>query len=634
MKGVVSVFPRGKKQLHTTRSWDFMGFPQQLNRTTVESDIIIGVLDTGIWPESDSFSDIGFGPPPIKWKGTCQTSNFTCNNKIVGARYYRGDGLFGEDDLASPRDSDGHGTHTASTAAGGLVSMANLMGLALGTARGGVPSARVAVYKVCWSDGCDDADILAAFDDAIADGVDLISVSVGGSLPLDYFSDSVAIGSFHAMKNGILTTTSAGNNGPKLATISNFSPWSLSVAASTTDRKFFTKVQLGNNMGISINTFDLKNVSYPMIYGGDAANTTGGFTGSTSRYCGEDSLDPTLVNNKIVLCDTLNSGKPALLARAAGILMQDGGDKDVAHSFPLPASYLSLNDGSSISIYINTTSNPSATILRSNEATDTLAPYVASFSSRGPNPITSDILKPDLAAPGVDILAAWSPLSSVSEMKDDIRRVPYNIVSGTSMACPHVAGVAAYIKSYHPSWSPAAIKSALMTTASPMSITTSPDAEFAFGAGHINPTKAVNPGLVYDANQLDYMKFLCGQGYSTTLLQLVTGDTSNCSGATNGTVWDLNLPSFSLSTLPSQSVSRNFSRTVTNVGLPICTYNATILAPNTLNIHVEPSVLTFTSIGQKLSFVLMVQGTTGSASLVWNDGMHQVRSPIVVYAST
>ncbi|RVW97526.1 Cucumisin [Vitis vinifera] len=218
-------------QLGRGISW---GFPDKLKEQVFESDIIIGVLDTGIWPESDSFDDKGFGPPPRKWKGTCHGfSNFTCNNKIIGAKYYRSDGKFSPKDLHSPRDSEGHGTHTASTAAGDLVSMASLMGFGLGTARGGVPSARIAVYKTCWSDGCHDADILAAFDDAIADGVDIISISVGGKTPQKYFEDSAAIGAFHAMKNGILTSTSAGNEGPLLVSVTNVSPWSLSVAAST-----------------------------------------------------------------------------------------------------------------------------------------------------------------------------------------------------------------------------------------------------------------------------------------------------------------------------------------------------------------------------------------------------------------
>ena len=172
---------------------------------------------------------------------------FKCS-KIIGGQYYHSNGIIGLDDINSPRDSDGHGTHTASTAAGNLVSGASLYGFGSGTARGGVPSARIAVYKVCWSDGCYDADILAAFDDAISDGVDIISLSIGGSAPEDYFKDSVAIGAFHAMKNGVLTVISAGNDGPDRSTISNFSPWSLSVAASTIDRKFFTKVKLGNNM--------------------------------------------------------------------------------------------------------------------------------------------------------------------------------------------------------------------------------------------------------------------------------------------------------------------------------------------------------------------------------------------------
>ncbi|CAK9135680.1 unnamed protein product [Ilex paraguariensis] len=612
MLGVVSVFPNGKKQLHTTRSWDFLGFSEHVNRSNIESDIIIGVLDTGIWPESDSFIDEGFGPPPSKWKGSCQNfENFTCNNKIIGARYYHANGSLGEEDFESPRDSDGHGTHTSSTAAGGLVSMASLMGFGLDSSRRG------SISTCC---------CVQTFDDAIADGVDILSVSLGalsGSLPSDYFDDSIAIGAFHAMKNGILTSASAGNDGPDLATIGNYSPWIVTVGANTIDRTFSTKVQLGNKMvyeGVSINTFDLKNSMYPMIYAGNAPNITGGFNRSlSSQHC-----------------------RPA-------------GAKDVAYSFPLPATYVGENDGASIFIYLNSTSNATATILKSTEVNDTLAPFVASLSSRGPNPITSDILKPDIAAPGIEILAAWSLNGPLSGVLGDKRREAYNIISGTSMACPHVTGVAAYVKSFHPSWSPAAIKSALMTTASPMDVAassnaedaygaatplgvaTTPDAEFGYGAGHVNPTKAVDPGLIYDAGEIDYVKFLCGQGYNTTNLRQVTGDNTTCSEARNGIVWDLNLPSFALSTSPVISFSQNFSRTVTNVGSPRSTYNAKITAPQSVKIQVEPTVLPFTSLEQKLSFVVKVEGRIGSntiesASLVWDDGVHQVRSPIVVYS--
>ncbi|KAJ0100789.1 hypothetical protein Patl1_06474 [Pistacia atlantica] len=305
MEGVVSVFPNGKKQLHTTRSWDFMGFSQNVTRaTTTESGIIIGMLDSGIWPESESFNDTNFGPPPKKWKGTCQTSsNFTCNNKIIGAKYYRANGTFGAEDFKSPRDSERHGTYTSSTAAGGVVSKANQFGLGLGTARGGVPSARIAMYKICWSNGCDDANILAAFDDAIADGVDIISVSV----------EAV-----------------------------NVKPWSLSVAGSTIDRKFVAKVNLGNGHvyeGISINTLDLKGKMFPLIYGGDAPDReTISSEISYAKICLEDSLNKTLVRRKMVLCDELGTGNGPAKAGAAGCIMQGTVSQDAAFSYPLPAS--------------------------------------------------------------------------------------------------------------------------------------------------------------------------------------------------------------------------------------------------------------------------------------------------------
>uniref|UniRef100_A0A2N9J9R9 Peptidase S8/S53 domain-containing protein n=1 Tax=Fagus sylvatica TaxID=28930 RepID=A0A2N9J9R9_FAGSY len=355
------------------------------------------MLDTGIWPESQSFNDEGFSPPPKRWKGICQnSSNFTCNNKIIGARYYRSNGRIGQHDFASPRDSEGHGTHTASTAAGNLVSGASLLGLGSGTARGGVPSARIAVYKICWSDGCFDADILAAFDDAINDG------------------------------NGILTSNSAGNSGPAPATITNFSPWSLSVAASTIDRKFMAKVKLGNGEvyeGLSINTFELENKMFPIVYGGDAPNTKGGFSPSQS------------------------SDEAVLATGAVGTIMADTESSDVAFSFPLPNSCLSLNDDRKVKDYYNSSRY---------------------FPKSLPLFTKYDIAsQPVLTAPGADILAALSEASTVTGIEGDTRVVPYNIISGTSMSCPHATAAAAYIKSFHPTWSPAAVKSALMTTGNP-----------------------------------------------------------------------------------------------------------------------------------------------------------------------
>ncbi|XP_022139189.1 cucumisin-like [Momordica charantia] len=641
MEGVVSVFVSEKKELHTTRSWDFMGLLDEASRTRLESDVIVGMLDTGIWPESKSFTDEGFGPPPPKWKGKCQSSsNFTCNNKLIGARFYRSNPVEGGGDILSPRDTEGHGTHTSSTAAGNLVAQASLFGLGLGTSRGGVPSARVAVYKICWSDGCSDADILAAFDDAIADGVDVISISVGGSIPREYFKDSIAIGAFHAMKNGILTSNSAGNTGPGSATISNVSPWSLSVAASTIDRKFVTKVKLGNGKafeGISVNTFQLEDKMFPLIYAGDAPNSTAGFNGSLSRFCFPGSLDMNLVQGKIVFCDEIGDGTTALSSGAIGTIMQDANFLDVAFVFPLPASKLDLNAGSKVFQYLRSTSNPEANIEKSTTIDDLSAPFVVSFSSRGPNQITLDILKPDLTAPGVDILASWSEDATVTSLAGDNRVVPFNIISGTSMSCPHATGTAAYVKSFHPTWSPAAIKSALMTTAFPMTPKLNADAEFAYGAGHLNPVNAINPGLVYDATEIDYIKFLCGQGFSTNNLSLVTGDQSNCSDVRKTAASDLNYPSFALSIKTRRLVSRVFHRTVTNVGLPVSTYKAIIQAAPGLKVTVRPATLSFSSLGQKISFTVRIKAKTAgkliSGSLTWDDGVHLVRSPIVTFVN-
>ncbi|KAK7300771.1 hypothetical protein RJT34_11621 [Clitoria ternatea] len=642
LDGVVSVFPNEKKQLHTTRSWDFIGFPQKVQRTNTESNVIIGLIDSGIWPESESFNDKGFGPPPSKWKGTCQGPNFTCNNKLIGGRYYRsvGDGPVSKGDFKSPRDSVGHGTHTASTAAGNPVSMASMLGLGQGTARGGAISARIAVYKACWDDGCDDADILAAFDDAIADGVDIVSVSLGGFNDHNYLNDAISIGSFHAMKNGVLAVFSGGNSGPGPATIDNLNPWSISVAAGTLDRKFVTRVALGDNrtyVGISINPFDLKGKLYPIIFGGDAPNTKKHLPKSLSRICYTNSLDPTLVKGKIVLCEGQNKGTGPSKAGAVGFLTQGQSFRDTPFSVSLPGSYLDLKDGASVYDYIISTRTPTATIFKSDELKDILAPEVASFSSRGPNLVTPEILKPDLIAPGVNILASWSPISPASGTNSDKRKLQFNIISGTSMSCPHVAGAAGYIKSFHPTWSPAAIRSALMTTAKQFSPTNNRDAEFAYGAGQINPSKAVNPGLVYDAGESDYIRFLCGQGFSSKTLQLITGDNSTCPEATYvSSARDLNYPSFALQATHSKhNVSGSFNRTVTNVGSSKSTYKAIVTAPEGLKIQVNPSVLSFTSVGQKQTFVVTIDGaiyeSIVSASLVWDDGEYQVRSPIVVY---
>ncbi|XP_042428684.1 subtilisin-like protease SBT4.3 [Zingiber officinale] len=629
MEGIVSVFPSKTLKLRTTRSWDFLNLSQRVNRNlTLESDIIIGMIDTGIWPESKSFSGQGLRPPPRKWKGACV--NMTCNNKIIGARYYNslGDYMFSE---PSPRDFQGHGTHTASIAAGRTVSHASLYGLAKGMARGAVPSARLAVYKVCWWFGCTDQDILAAFDDAISDGVDIISLSVAYAIAADYFQDSIAIGAFHAMANGILTSTAAGNAGPYRGTVSNVAPWTLVAAASSIDRHIIDKVVTGNHvstLGASVNTFATKNRDdHPLIY----------MQGNATILPGDCTALPdiNMVKGKIVLCKYFYD--EIFSTGIKGLIFIDDSSLDVSFIYPVPFITVSSVDGLNLLNYINNTKNPVANIHKSEEVFDSEAPLVASFSSRGPNTITPDILKPDISAPGIDILAAWSRVAPVSGIINDTRVVKYNIISGTSMACPHVTGVAAYVKSFHPNWSPTAIMSALMTTAKPMYPSARQD-ELSYGAGQLNPVKAVDPGLVYDAGASDYVQMLCNSAYNETMIKMVTGDASSCSASSKGTVRDLNYPSMALHVQSGKAFAAKFLRTVTNVGgARRCRYKAEVWADHRLNVAVNPSKLKFSELKEKRQFTVSVSGgplpgnSTAPATVIWSDGEHQVRSVMVVY---
>ncbi|XP_044483754.1 subtilisin-like protease SBT4.5 [Mangifera indica] len=637
-KEVVSVFPSRTLQLQTTNSWDFIGLKESVKRNpSVESDVIVGVLDSGIWPESESFSDEGFGPVPKKWKGACEGgSNFTCNKKLIGARFYSP--LYAE--YKTARDTNGHGTHTASTAAGNKVTDANFFGLGKGTARGAVPSSRIAVYKVCLELGCSGADILAGFDDAIADGVDLLSLSLGGD-PTDFSQDPVSIGSFHAMAKGILTLNAAGNSGPNPGTTGSVAPWLMSVAAGTTDRLFVDRIVLGNEkdvMGFSINGFSQNGKKYPLVIGSQVP----GGCAQHDLTCSDTCLDSSSVEGKIVLCEQPGGTIVAHQAGAAGsIILKNNFSGPVSFAVSWPSSSVTSEDYNRIISYINSTEDAQAEILKSESIKDSEAPVVAYFSSRGPNTILPDILKPDISAPGVDILAAYSPMAPLTRDAKDKRQAKFNIISGTSMACPHVAGVAAYVKTFHPTWSPSAIKSAIMTTARPMNDTVTSQAEFAYGSGYINPTGALHPGLVYETSEEDYIRMLCSIGYDLKKLRLVTGVNSTCpEDSENASAKDLNYPSMASEVPAGKPFTISFNRTVTNVGFPAkTTYKVQVFSNSNVGIKVVPEVLTFESTKERKSFDVIVTGkgvpasTIFSASIVWSDGKHSVRSPIALVAN-
>ncbi|XP_010532511.1 PREDICTED: subtilisin-like protease SBT4.13 [Tarenaya hassleriana] len=627
MEGVVSIFPSKKLDLHTTRSWDFMGFGDEFKHNPeAESDIVVGVIDGGIWPESKSFSDKGLSPPPAKWKGVCKGgSNFTCNNKLIGARFYVSE---------SARDFKGHGTHTSSIAVGSKVEGTSFYGIANGTARGGVPSARIAMYKVCTGPMCDTGAILAAFDDAIADGVDVITISMGGS-PAPLESDPISIAAFHAMEKGILTVNSAGNTGQRQESTGSTSPWVLTVAASTTDRKFVTKVALGNGKelsGTSINSFKLNGTNFPFSYGKSGSRSC---SEEDARRCKPGCIDLSLVG-KILVCDESLLGTDLISSKAIGAIIQGKVSHPVINR-RIPVAFVLQDQYSLLLSYINSTTKPEGTILKTETTNGADAPVIAPFSSRGPNTILGDILKPDIMAPGVNILAAYSPFAPLVSTDDDGRRSSYNFLSGTSMSCPHVAGVAAYLKTVYPKWSPSAIQSAIMTTAWPMNASISEDAnEFAYGSGHLNPTKAADPGLVYETTGDDYLKMLCSANYTAIQLKVIAGRAVSCPKGLNLMIKDLNYPSmsarFNSSSKPSEIT---FSRTVTNVGPASSTYKAKVVsAASDLKVEIEPNTLSFKSVGEKKPFTVKVSGISSadfqSATLVWSDGSRTVRSPIVI----
>ncbi|KAI3923725.1 hypothetical protein MKW98_011355 [Papaver atlanticum] len=664
-ESVISVFESRISKLHTTHSWEFLGvdaIPQYNHFTEIESksDVIVGVLDSGIWPESESFNDKGLGPVPKRFKGECVAGDqFTvknCNRKIIGARFYS-KGFeaeygplesFNRTIFRSPRDSDGHGTHTASTVAGSVVNNVSLSGMASGTARGGMPNARLAIYKPCWFVVCSDADLLVAFDDAIHDGVDIISVSLGAA-PTSFFTDVYSIGSFHAFKKGILVSAGGGNGGLP-GTAIHPAPWILAVAASTIDREFYSNVHLGNSKilkGYAINPLEMDNY-YGIISATDAAAS--GVPLRNASFCYKNTLDHDLIKGKIVVC--LGEAVTSDIRSDKGIVVRDGGGvgmilidptigNDFGFQYVIPTTLLDPKEAELLREYLTTEKEPTARIYPTRTTTlNTIrAPKMAVFSSMGPNIITPDIIKPDITAPGVNISAAWSPVGI--EFTGD-RSVDFNVLSGTSMSCPHASAVAAIIKSHHPSWSPSAIKSAIMTTATVMDNSWRPikknpngtrTTPFDYGSGHINPVAALDPGLVYDFGVSDIISFLCSTGASSAQIQNLTETPFVTCNNPPIPTYDLNYPSIGVA-----KMNGNVSvlRTATYYGNGPTVFKAAFKNPPGVRVVVEPHELKFQKSGEKMSFrvhFMPYKTSNGSfvfGSMTWSNGIHKVRSPIGV----
>ncbi|KAG5589717.1 hypothetical protein H5410_040231 [Solanum commersonii] len=622
LPGVIRVIQNQIYKTHTTRSWDFLGLSKSdpnnlLNKTNQGDGIIIGIVDTdlikffltfyklhakrqffiGIWGDLEGFNDKELGPIPSRWKGSCKSeANFNatkhCNKKIIGARWYI-KGLMEEYKLnqtmveksynLSPLDEDGHGTHVAYTAAGSYVNNIQYYGLNMGTSRGGAPLARLAIYKVCWINKVDGetylggADALAAIDDAIKDGVDIISASVGfnGRVFSEVdFESLLGIGSVHAVSHGIPFVAAGGNTGPEPNTIGNVSPWIITVAASNEDRDIVTPLTLGNNNTIlAQEIFQGKNQAFaPLLVARDVTNKeelksiVKEVKGKVVMIFLEDKKDVLFY-----LTTLNNTGVLALICVTPPL--EQNTDFNQLIGVPIPFFTVDVEQGTQILDYFQQCkSNNQDPMIKLGQTRvvegNEVFQKVAKFSSRGPNSFAPDILKPDVAAPGVGILAAAPPNKGNNG---------FQLMSGTSMAAPHVSGIVALLKVAHPDWSPAAIKSALVTTAWNEDTytyeiysegTNNLANPFDFGGGISNPNGAMDPGLIYDMDKNDYLNYLCTLGYKNDMVQNATSyffDTTNSTICPNEVPsrLDLNLPSISISNLKNSIIVR---RTVTNVG--------------------------------------------------------------------
>jgi len=689
------------RQLLTTTTSDFLGLsaPGGLWSQTVGGNlnkgenIVIGIIDSGIWPENPAFADRvdGTGAPthdlngtqvygaPAGWGGGCVPGTgfnpaIHCNNKLIGARPFNAGfkanqpNLHWTDFADSPRDSTsggpagnsghgGHGTHTASTSGGNSLNPVTINGAAAGNASGMAPRARISAYKVCWTfpnaaatDGtgsqntCYSSDSVAAIDRAVQDGVNVLNYSISGSQTS--VNDPVEQAFLRAANAGVFVAASAGNSGPGNA-VAHVSPWLTTVAASTHDRGFRAGVTLGNGssyFGASASTVSLASTALVRADENGIGGGNANLCYSAGAPAGQVLLDPAKVAGKVVICmrggnARVDKSQAVKDAGGVGMIMVDQGASLVTDNHVIPSVHVTNADGLLIKAYALAQGNAATAALSKTAQVKLPAPIMAGFSSRGPNMGDANMLKPDLTAPGVDVIAGVTADLTMAE-KDAVAagtltpRADFASYQGTSMSSPHVAGLGALLKQAHPTWSPAAIKSALMTTGSNTLSDGLTGMEngmlpWAQGAGHVNPNLATNPGLVFVNSNIDWIRYQC------KVNKAAVSPASDCT--THGTLdetYNVNLPSI---TVGAVTGSTTVTRKVTNVGGATATYTPTMVAPTGFTAVVTPSSLTVANgatgtFTVKLTAAGAAENVWGYGSLTWSDGTHNVKIPVTARA--
>ncbi|MEU7799903.1 S8 family serine peptidase [Micromonospora arborensis] len=571
---------------------------------------VIGVLDTGIWPESASFAKKM--PAPATFHGTCQTGvAFVaehCNGKIVGARYFAdtwlaGGGSVPEGEVLSPRDMSGHGTHTASTAAGLPVSDVTIDGRRFGPVSGVAPDAQIAVYKVLWGGMGFDADIIAGIDAAVADGVQVLNFSIGSDLGDWEANTPIGIAFLNATLAGVFVAASAGNTGIVSGAISNAAPWVTTVGAAVTNLDEAT-VKLGDGTKLVGGSLDALpgGDSQPMVFGEQAGSPDLG-----AVYCEPGSLDPAKIKGKVVACALSNMFNSAAEIKAKGgaamVVFDPVGNYRINSIFNFPVVYLPTEkQAGTLFTYLMRHPTDAKVSLRTGGDGSSVpgVPSVADFSSTGPDKVTLGVFKPDLVAPGADIIAAVSPAGNFGRQ--------YDAYSGTSMASPYVAGAAAVLRASHPNWSPGAVASALRTTATDTVGTSSPLEQ---GSGFINLAGANDPGLVIEPTAAELTAF------SETV-------------APDGK--ELNLPAISLREYDGTRPV-TLTRTLTNVGKTRETYRSSVSGLAGMKVTVAPESVTLEPGRSAKVTITLRRGDAPwdryvTGSIGWRGKAHSARIPV------